>query len=277
MSGAAGRPTQGSADARNRRGPSASSGGLPAATLARVFLRSFFLQAAWNPRGMQNLGFAHAMAPALAALYPDPKARARATARHLELFNCHPYLAAGILGAAVRLEEQVAHGEIPEERASALKQVLAPPFAALGDGFFWLALRPAAALLAAVTVPALGLWSLVVFLGLYNALHLGARLWLFVEGYCRGEGIVEAIAHAHLPWATALLKVSGALLAGILAARSLLVALAPAQAGAPPRVGHAALVAATIVGMVAILPHLRFAAALYFSLALGLAIGSGFF
>jgi PTS system mannose-specific IID component len=276
MRGAPGRPTEGSAAARDRRGPIAS-GRLSAATLARVFLRSFFLQAAWNPRGMQNLGFAHAMAPALAALYPDPGTRARATARHLELFNCHPYFAAGILGAVVRLEEQVAHGEFAEERVSALKRVLAPPFAALGDGFFWLALRPAAALLAAALVPALGLWGLLVFLGLYNAVHLGARLWLFAEGYRRGEGIVEAIAHAHLPWATALLKLSGAALAGILAARSLLVALAPAQAGAPLRLRHAALVAATIVGMTAILPRLRFAAALYLSLALGLAIGTGFF
>jgi PTS system mannose-specific IID component len=277
MMAAAGRPTEGSAAARRHRRDPIASGGLPATTLARVFLRSFFLQAAWNPRGMQNLGFAHAMAPALAAIYPDPRARARATARHLEFFNCHPYLAAGILGAAVRLEEQVAHGEIAEERVSALKQVLAPPFAALGDGFFWLALRPAAALLAAATAPALGLWSLFVFLGIYNAVHLGARVWLFAEGYRRGEGIVEAVAHAHVPWATALLKLSGAALAGILAARSLLVALAPPQAGAPLRLGHAALVAATIVGMTAILPRLRFAAALYLSLALGLAIGSGFF
>jgi mannose/fructose/N-acetylgalactosamine-specific phosphotransferase system component IID len=43
------------------------------ATLVRVFWRSLFLQAAWNPRGMQNLGFAHAMAPALEELYPDSR------------------------------------------------------------------------------------------------------------------------------------------------------------------------------------------------------------
>src|SRR4030088_2564799 len=96
MRGAPGRPTGGSAGARNSRAPIAS-GRLSAATLARVFLRSFFLQAAWNPRGMQNLGFAHAMAPALAALYPDPGTRARATARHLELFHCPPYFAPWIL------------------------------------------------------------------------------------------------------------------------------------------------------------------------------------
>src|ERR1700736_6723585 len=246
-------------------------------TLARVFVRSLFLQAAWNPRGMQNLGFADAITPALRELYPEPAECAKAVARHLEFFNCHPYLAAAILGGAVHLEERVAGGQSPPEVVSSFKRALGPPFAALGDGFFWLALRPAAALLAAATAPALGLWSLFDFLGIYNTVHLGARVWLFAEGYRRGEGIVAAVAHAHVPWATALLKLSGAALAGILAARSLLVALAPPQAGAPLRLGHAALVAATIVGMTAILPRLRFAAALYLSLALGLAIGSGFF
>jgi len=46
--------------------------------LLRVFWRSLFLQAAWNPHGMQNLGFAFAMQPALRELYPDAAARARA-------------------------------------------------------------------------------------------------------------------------------------------------------------------------------------------------------
>src|SRR5204863_5273535 len=125
--------------------------------LTRVFFRSLFLQAAWNPRGMQNIGFADAIAPALADLYPDRAERARAAERHLEFFNCHPYLAAAIVGGAVRLEEEVARGAAEPRTVSAFKSALASPFAALGDGFFWLALRPAAALIAAVTEPYLGL------------------------------------------------------------------------------------------------------------------------
>ena len=150
------------------------------ATLVRVFWRSLFLQAAWNPRGMQNLGFAHAMAPALEELYPHPAERAKAAARHLEFFNSHPYMAAAILGGAVRLEERVASGLAPPESVSAFKSALGPPFAALGDGFFWLGVRPTAALAAAVTEPFLGLGCIAVFLGLYNAAHLAARIWMFV-------------------------------------------------------------------------------------------------
>ncbi|MHB8879098.1 MAG: PTS system mannose/fructose/sorbose family transporter subunit IID, partial [Myxococcaceae bacterium] len=44
-------------------------------THVRVFLRSLFLQAAWNPQGMQNLGLAYALYPGLEKLYPDPLAR----------------------------------------------------------------------------------------------------------------------------------------------------------------------------------------------------------
>lgn len=240
-------------------------------TLLRVFFRSLFLQAAWNPRGMQNLGFADAIAPALAELYPDRRARAGAAARHLEFFNSQPYLAAAILGGAVRLEERVASGEAAPQSVSSFKSALGPPFAALGDGFFWLALRPAAALTAAVAEPFIGLWSLAVFLALYNAVHLSARAWLFAVGYRRAEGVVDAVGRAHLSAGTPLLKACAAVLAGLLAARCVLVA------GTPARPFHALLVGSTIVAGAALLPRLGVTRAVYIALLLGLALGGGFF
>ena len=237
------------------------------ATLSRVFWRSLFLQAAWNPRGMQNLGFAYAIAPALAELYPEPATRAEAAQRHLEFFNCHPYAAAAILGGAVRLEERVATGEASADEASTFKRALGPPFAALGDGFFWLALRPAAALAAAMAMPFLGLWSLAVFLGLYNSVHLTARLWLFAQGYLLGEGVVEAVGHAHIPRGTGLLKSAGAVLAGALAARSVLAA------SLPSRWLNGLAVSLAVVGFVYALPRLGLLRALYIALLAGIALG----
>ena len=244
---------------------------VPRATLVHVFWRSLFLQAAWNPRGMQNLGFADAIAPALAELYPNPVDRAAAAARHLEFFNCHPYMAAAILGGAVRLEERVVAGEVPPQRVSAFKSTLGPPFAALGDGFFWLALRPTAALAAAATAPYLGLACIAVFLALYNAVHISARIWLFAVGYSRGEGVVEAIGQAHFASGTPLLKAAGAMLAGSLAAWSVL------QAGLPWRPFHGLLVASTMVAAFALLPRLGVARSVYIALLLGLALGARFF
>ena len=65
-------------------------------TLLRVFGRSLFLQASWNPQGMQNLGLAYALFPALKDLYPDPERQMAAVRRHLAFFNTQPCMAAAI-------------------------------------------------------------------------------------------------------------------------------------------------------------------------------------
>src|SRR5438309_1869035 len=169
----------------------------------------------------------------------------------------------GAGGGAVRLEEDVARGAADPRTVSAFKAALGPPFAALGDGFFWLALRPAAALIAAVTEPYLGLYCVLVFLAIYDGVHLAARGWLFFAGYQRGEGIVSAVSHAHVPQSTGYLKWTAALLAGAIAARTVLTA------GLPHRPWHAVFIAALIVAMTAALPRLRLTLALYLALALG--------
>ena len=137
---------------------------VPPVTLRRVFWRCLFLQAAWNRRGMQNLGFAYAIDPALRRLYADPGKRSEALRRHLATFNCHPYTAAAIVGGAIHHEERVAAGEEPPGAPLAYKQVLQGPLAAVGDGFFWAGLRPFFGALAAVGTLALGWPALVAAL-----------------------------------------------------------------------------------------------------------------
>ncbi len=59
---------------------------------------------------MQSLGFAYAMEPALRRLHGTGEECRRALGRHLEFFNTHPFLAAAVLGAAVRLEAEGGDG-----------------------------------------------------------------------------------------------------------------------------------------------------------------------
>ena len=191
-------------------------------TLWRVFWRSLFLQAAWNPKGMQNLGFAYALYPALEKLYPDPHALARATERHLSCFNCHPYFAATIVGGALHHEEKIARGEEPAEAVNAFKRSLMGPLAALGDGFFWLSLRPACGALSALlaltllTLGHLGLAmaSVLVYLVTYNAVHGVMRARFFLAGYRLGDAVVPLIAQSKLPAVGARLRVLAAVSAG---------------------------------------------------------------
>jgi len=188
--------------------------GLSAWTLWRVFARSLFLQASWNPQGMQNLGLAYALFPALKALYPDPERQMAAVRRHMVFFNTQPYMAAAILGGVLFHESRIARGEEPPEKVVSFKAALMGPLAALGDGFFWLSLRPALGAFCAALVPLLQEWAAVLFLVLYNAVHLTLRARLFRMGLLLGDRLVEAVAHAQLPAWGARLRTVGAASAG---------------------------------------------------------------
>jgi hypothetical protein len=110
-----------------------------------------------------------------------------------------------------------------------------------------------------------------VFLVLYNAVHLAARVWLFATGYQRAEGVVDAVARAHMSSGTPFLKACGAALAGALAARGVLTA------GAPDRPFHALLVGGLILVAWAALPRFGAIRAVYVALLVGLLLGAAFF
>lgn len=203
-------------------------------TLARSFWRCLFLQAGWNRRGMQNLGFAYAILPALRDLYPDDASRQAALGRHLGFFNCHPYMAAAILGGAIHHEERVARGEEPPSAPNVYKQTLQGPLAALGDGFFWTALRPFFGALAAAGALAFGWPAVVGALSIYNSIHLLLRIGMFRAGYRQGDAVVADIARLSLPVAADRLRLGAAALCGISAAVALLVS--GRAAGALPAV-----------------------------------------
>ena len=197
---------------------SAVSPPLTRGVLLRVFLRSLFLQASWNPQGMQNLGLAYALYPALERLYPDKQALEAAVRRHLVFFNTHPYVAAAIVGGVLYHEQRIARGEEPPDRVVAFKTALMGPLAALGDGFFWLSLKPAAGAVAAALVPVLAAWAAVLFIVLYNLVHLTLRARLYLLGLGLGDRLVEAVARANLPSRGAKLRAVAAACAGGLAA-----------------------------------------------------------
>jgi PTS system mannose-specific IID component len=236
---------------------------VPPAILARVFWRCLFLQAAWNRRGMQNLGFAYAIEPALRALYPEEARREEALTRHLRFFNCHPYMAAAIVGGAIHHEERVAAGAEPGAQPLQYKQTLQGPLAAVGDGFFWTALRPFFGALAALGALLAGAPAIVAAVVVYNSIHLALRIRLFRAGYEKGDAVVAEIARLGLPVAADRLRAIGAVLCGVAAA--VVVARSAALPGAASG-ALAALAAAAGYGALArgarLLPTAYAAAAL---------------
>jgi mannose PTS system EIID component len=189
---------------------------LPISIKARVFFRSLFIQAGFSPGAMQTLGLLYALEPALDFLYPNQTERDEAIARHMAPFNTHPYVATGLIGGILLHEQRIAQKLEPSEAVSQFKERLAGPLAALGDGFFWLSLRPAVGAFCAFLTPFISFWAPVVFIGLYNAVHLAARWWLFQLCLTRGESVVGVLAKAKIPAWSKRLRVLAILFAGAL-------------------------------------------------------------
>ncbi len=175
----------------------ATSQRVPVLTMLHVLWRSFFFLAATNYERMQNVGFGYCMAPALRRLYQG-EALKEAMARHLEFFNSHPYMAGALIGASIKLEEDVAAGRITPQQVSLFKRAMMGPMAAIGDNFFWSSLRPFAAAWAIAGVLSGIHWAPLAFLLLYNLFHLTLRVYGLFAGHKLGERVVGRIHQLEL-------------------------------------------------------------------------------
>ena len=166
-------------------------------TLVKIFLRSFFIQTTLNFRRMQNLGFTMAIIPLIRELRLQQRNSERMLTMHLQMFNTNPYFSASVIGSVVRLEEEQAGGEALD--IPPLKQSLMGSYAAIGDIFFWGALRPFASIFA-VILSYMGLvLAPVAFLLIYTPAHFWIRLKGFIEGYRQGKKGFEFIRSLDLP------------------------------------------------------------------------------
>jgi len=165
--------------------------------LLGVFWRSFLIQASWSYDRMQSLGFAFALIPVLRRLYPDPGRFAGRLAAHMEYFNTQPYLASFILGATARAEEKLASGRKTAADVDEIKKNLVAPLGALGDSFFWGSLKPFAASAAVAVLLTGAWWAPVLFLVLYNIVHVGLRFSLVFVGYETEGDVVALMSRYH--------------------------------------------------------------------------------
>ncbi len=184
---------------------------MKAANLKKIFLRSLLVQGSWNFWRMQNLGFAFAMMPLLEETDGRIEPREFLT-RQLQRFNTHPVLAAPIVGAVSRLEEE----GLPEE-ASLLKETLMAPYAALGDSLFGNSLKPLSAAGSLVAAFLGTLLAPLICLALYNPLHLLVRLQGFKAGYSRGREGVDFIRAMNVPLLASRIRWCVAVLLGVVA------------------------------------------------------------
>lgn len=150
------------------------------------------MQGSWNYRTMLGAGLAYALTPVLARVYRnDRQALEEAVGRHAGFFNSHPYLAGVAVGALVRIELEGGERGLSER----LKKGLVSPLGTLGDRLFWARWRPFCILAAALVFAAGAPWwvACLLFLALYNIVHLWIRGWAFHLGWLRGRDVGRAL------------------------------------------------------------------------------------
>jgi len=147
---------------------------------------------------MQSLGFAFAIEPVLRKLYPEQAEYESRLRIHLEYFNTQPYFASFILGAVVRIEEDRSFGRKVSEDVSSLKSALMAPLGALGDTFFWGALKPFTAVVAVALLMTGHWWAPLLFLVFYNVWHVGLRAGMLFWGYRSGGDAMALMARHSL-------------------------------------------------------------------------------
>ncbi len=183
-------------------------------TLIKVFFNSLFLQSSWSYERLQGLGFVAALAPALKKIYRNRDKRRIALRRHVETFNVHPYMASPVLGAVIRMEEEVQEGIRSPDDIIMFKKAVSGPFGAIGDRFFWGAARPLASIVGVGSIMVLGIYGVLVFLFIYNAFHLWMRWTCLWRGYSYGEDTIEHIGGLELPtWSGRIRYLMGGMLA----------------------------------------------------------------
>lgn len=109
---------------------------LPPSVLRRVFLRTYVAGAAYNIRGIQNVGMAHVMAPGLAALFPDAEQQRHALMRYARHFSTHLLWAPLLAGVLLHLEARIAGGQMPESAMDSARSTTAYTLSAIGDSVF---------------------------------------------------------------------------------------------------------------------------------------------
>lgn len=174
---------------------------LPWHTRLHVWLRLLLLQASWNFERLQGLGFFYALLPGLRKLYPADQL-ASVSRRYAGYFNTHPYLAPLVAGAVLKLEEQCLSQQGDEAEINEFKEMVAAPYAAIGDALFWGGLRPLAAGIALLLAFKGLLWAPLIFLLLFNLVPVWFRGRFFQYGYREGMRSVELMQRLNLPdWA----------------------------------------------------------------------------
>jgi len=179
----------------------------------RSFMRCYLTGAAFNTRGMQNIGLMYAMLPGLAAIHEDPKELRAALKRYARHYQSHPFWTPCMVGILLNVETTISAGHFPPRMLGKVKDTTSYTLSAIGDSvfagsllIFW-ALLTICLLLTGYTAAAFVL-GLAMFLGLQ-----AFRAYTFTCGVKQGFRFLEKLRRWDLiNWGTRFKYANAALL-----------------------------------------------------------------
>ncbi|MDR2399003.1 MAG: PTS system mannose/fructose/sorbose family transporter subunit IID [Endomicrobium sp.] len=174
----------------------------------RVFIRSFFLQSLWNYERMQNIGFVFILKPFFDKIYTVQERKKGALLRHISYFNTQPYMVGIIVGEVVDMERKILKADDVNKQDEIIREMnrfknnMAGPLAAIGDSFFYGELRPMLSFLSIFIMilltnrhPEYVILAPIVFITLYNLIHLGTRICFMYEGFKYAGKSMKILIH----------------------------------------------------------------------------------
>jgi len=184
-----------------------------------IFIRLFLIQVSWNYNSLMAYGFFLTLAPYLEKIYGKDHMRA-VIVRYNSYFNTHPYMAPFIVGATLRLEKDNAHTNGGGLLVDRVKMVMMAPLAALGDSFFWAALKPAAIMITVMWLyltesPMIAMTGIAVLFILYNTIQIGIRYLGFVIGYKEGKNFIVTLKKFELQKVVDIIQKSAIICIGV--------------------------------------------------------------
>nr|WP_307774765.1 PTS system mannose/fructose/sorbose family transporter subunit IID [uncultured Cetobacterium sp.] len=157
--------------------------------LNHMVWRSFLLQASFNYERMQACGWLYSMLPGLKKIHKEKEDLSKSMKLHMEFFNVHPFLVTFVQGIVAAMEEN----KESQESIRGIKIALMGPLGGIGDALFWFTLLPIAASIGVSLALEGNMAGPIIFLLLFNAVHIFLRFFLMHYSYKMGVGAIEKL------------------------------------------------------------------------------------
>ncbi len=147
------------------------------------------LQASFNYERMQASGWLYGLLPALKKIHTNKRDLARAMKGHMGFFNTHPFLVTFVIGIILAMERS----KQDVNSIQSTKIAVGAPLGGIGDAMFWLTLLPICGRIGASLALQGSILGAVVFIVLFNVVHLGLRFGLAHYAYRMGVAAIPLI------------------------------------------------------------------------------------